>query len=153
MSELYDYTIKRENNLKAMDYSVVSIWECQFESKTGIQINNVIKSNNRYKMISNRKFIFKDILVYLSQGTSLDEFLKSFDTEKTKAFFPHKVTQNISKYLKENNTLVQHKGNAIELLRNSKIPHKDWFANDMTNQKIELTEYLKIQNNYHNQSV
>ena len=45
--------------------------------------------------------IFKDILAYLSQGTSLDEFLKSFDTEKTKALFPHKVTQNISKYLKE----------------------------------------------------
>jgi hypothetical protein len=85
---------------------------------------------------------------YLPQGTSLKEFLKSFDTEKTKAFFPHKVTQNISKYLKENNALVQrHKGNVIELLRNSKIPHKDWFSNDMTNQKIEITDYLKIKNN------
>ena len=83
MRELYDYTIKRENDLKCMGYSVVSIWECQFECKAGIQINNVIKSNNRYKMISNGKFIFKDILAYLSQGTSLDEFLKSFDTEKT----------------------------------------------------------------------
>jgi G:T-mismatch repair DNA endonuclease (very short patch repair protein) len=149
MSDLYDYTIKRKN-LKVMGYSVISIWECQFESKTGIQINNIIKSNNRYKMISNGKFIFKDILAYLSQGTSLDEFLKSFDTEKTKAFFPHKVTQNMFKYFKENPSLMQHKGNAIEILRNSKIPHKDWFANDMTNQKIEITDYLKIQDNYRN---
>ena len=115
-----------------------------------IQINNLIKSNNRYKMISNGKFIFKDILAYLSQGTSLDEFLKSFDTEKTKALFPHKVTQNISKYLKENHTLTQHKGNVIELLQNSNIPHKDWFSNDMTNENIEITDYLKIQNNYQN---
>ena len=78
MRELYDYAIKRENDLKCMGYSVVSIWEGQFECKAGIQINNVIKCNNRYKMIS--KFIFKDILAYLSQGTSVDEFLKSFDT-------------------------------------------------------------------------
>ena len=133
-----------------MGYSVVYIWECQFECKAGIQINNVIKSNNRYKMISNGKFILKDILAYLSQGTSLDEFLKSFDTQKTKALIPHKVTQNISKYLKENPTLAQHKGNVIELLRNSKIPHKDWVSNDMTNQKIEISNYLKIQNNYQN---
>ena len=111
-------------------------------------INNIIKSNNRYKMISNGKFIFIDILAYLSQGTSLDEFLKSFDIEKTKAFFPHKVTQNMLKYLNENPNLTQHKGNITEILRNSKIPHNDWFSNDMTNQKIEITDYLKIQNNY-----
>ncbi len=67
MHELYNYTIKRENDLKCRGYSVVSIWECQFECKAGIQINNIIKSNNRYKMISNGKFIFKDILAYLSQ--------------------------------------------------------------------------------------
>ncbi len=60
------------------------------------------------------------------------------------------MTQNISKYLKENPTLAQHKGNVIELLRKSKIPHKDWFSNDMTNQKIQMTDYLKIQNNYQN---
>ena len=56
----------------------------------------------------------------------------------------------MTKYLKENPALTQHKGNVIELLRYSKIPHKDWFSNDMTNQKIEITEYLKIQNNYQN---
>ena len=60
------------------------------------------------------------------------------------------MTQNISKYLKENPTLTQHKGNNTELLQNSKIPLKDWFSNDMTNQKIEITDYLKIQNNYQN---
>ena len=49
MRELFDYTIKRENDLKCMGYSVISIWEC-------IQINNEIKSNNRYKIISNGNF-------------------------------------------------------------------------------------------------
>ena len=38
MSDLHDYTIKRETNLKAMGYSVVSIWESQFAPKTGIQL-------------------------------------------------------------------------------------------------------------------
>ena len=66
-------------------------------------------------MISNGKFIFKDILAYLSQGTTLDDFLKSFDTEKREAFFPHKMTQNMLKYLKENPTLMQHKGNTMEI--------------------------------------
>ncbi len=51
-------------------------------------------------------------------------FLKSFDTEKTKAFFPHKVTQNMLKYYRENPSLIQHKGDVIEILRNSKIQHK-----------------------------
>jgi G:T-mismatch repair DNA endonuclease (very short patch repair protein) len=28
MSQLYDYTIRRENDLKSIGYPVVSIWEC-----------------------------------------------------------------------------------------------------------------------------
>jgi hypothetical protein len=67
--------------------------------------------------------LFEDISAYLSQ---LDEFLKSFDAEETKAFFPHK---EILPYL----------------TRNSKIPHKDWFSNDMSNQNMEFTDYLKMQ--------
>ncbi len=51
------------------------------------------------------------------------------------------------KYLKENPSLTQHKGDIIEILSSSKIPHKDWFSNDMTNHMIEIT---KIQNNYQN---
>jgi hypothetical protein len=74
MRELYEYNISRENVLKSMGHSVVFILDCQFDSKEVVHVNNIIKCNNRYKMISNGKFVFKDILGYLAQGTSLKSF-------------------------------------------------------------------------------
>jgi hypothetical protein len=54
------------------------------------------------------------------------------------------------KYLKETPSRMQHKGNYIEIFRNSKIPHKVWFAIDLTNQNMEITNYLKIHDNSRN---
>jgi hypothetical protein len=53
-------------------------------------------------MISNGKFIFKDIIAF---GTSLEKYLRAFDTECPKGVFPHRVTQNLDQYLKEHTHL------------------------------------------------
>ena len=47
-------------------------------------------------MISNGKFIFKDIIAYLSPGTSLEKYLRAFDTECPKGV----SNQNLDEYLK-----------------------------------------------------
>jgi hypothetical protein len=57
--------------LKELGYNVVSVSEYEFNPSEEIEINNIFKCNNKYKMISNGKFIFKDIIAYLSPGTSL----------------------------------------------------------------------------------
>jgi hypothetical protein len=82
-------------------------------------------------MISNGSFVFKDIQSYLSPFTSLDQFLKAFDTEVTKAVFPHKITQDINKYVKDYPNLSIYTDNVIELLKHSSIPSKDWFQNEL----------------------
>jgi G:T-mismatch repair DNA endonuclease (very short patch repair protein) len=71
MGELYKNTIKKEERLKRLGYNVISKWGCQFKAND-IEVSDIIKVNNRYRMISNGKFIFKDILSFLSPNTSLE---------------------------------------------------------------------------------
>jgi hypothetical protein len=80
MIVLYKKTMREEANLKQIRYNVKAIWGCQF----AIPANNeddIIKCNNKYRMISNGSFAFKDIL---APNTSLDKFLKAFDTGSRK---------------------------------------------------------------------
>ena len=63
----------KEKRLKEMGYKLISVSECEFQPSEEIEINNIIKCNNKYKMISNSKFIFKDIIAYLSPGTTLEK--------------------------------------------------------------------------------
>jgi G:T-mismatch repair DNA endonuclease (very short patch repair protein) len=63
----------KEERLKELGYNVISVSECEFNPPDEIEINNIIKCNNKYKMISNGKFIFKVIIAYLSSGTSLEK--------------------------------------------------------------------------------
>jgi hypothetical protein len=53
------------------------------------------------------------------------------DTECPKEIFPHRVTQNLDQYLKEQTDLKFDKDNIIELLKKSSIPEKKWFYNDL----------------------
>ncbi|KAK5669307.1 hypothetical protein QVD99_003707 [Batrachochytrium dendrobatidis] len=66
-------------------------------------------------MISNGSFTFKDILAYLAPNTSLEKFLKAFDTEVHKGIFPLKVTQNLTKYADEHPELKKYSGNMLNL--------------------------------------
>ena len=150
MNVLYEKTIKKESNLKQMGYKVKSIWNCEFQAPKDIELNDIIKCNNKYRMISNGSFSFKDIQAYLAPGTSLDKFLKAFDTELTKAVFPHKITQNIKKYVKQYPNLSPYTDNVIELLKNSSIPTKKWFNNDLKSESISQELYHQICANFTN---
>ncbi|CAF3781358.1 unnamed protein product [Rotaria socialis] len=101
MKHHYQKTTMKEEKLKVLGYNVISVSECEFNPPDEIEIDNIIKCNNKYKMISNGKFIFKDIIAYLSPGTSLEKYLRAFDTECPKGVFPHRVTQNLDLYFKE----------------------------------------------------
>ena len=59
--------------------------------------NFIIKKNNSYICISNGTFKFLDITQYLSPGTSYANFLRSFDVEERKGFFPYEYVTCKSK--------------------------------------------------------
>jgi hypothetical protein len=148
MKHHYQKTIMKEERLKELGYNVINVFECEFQPSEEIEINNIIKCNNKYKMISNGKFIFKDIIAYLSPGTSLEKYLRAFDTECPKGVFPHRVTQNVEQYLKEHPDLKFDKNNIIKLLKKSSIPEKKWFYNDLNKTKVSDCDYFKIKSNY-----
>jgi hypothetical protein len=95
MKELLAKTKQKEDILIQLGYRVVSKWECQFKQPPSNEITGIIKQNNSYKMISNGKFSFKDIMAFLGPGTSYDSFLKAFDTTIPKGAFCHQLTQNL----------------------------------------------------------
>ena len=103
-------------------------------------------------MISNGSFAFKDILAYLAPNTSLDKFLKSFDTQVQKGLFPHKVTQNMAKYLEDHPDLKQYSDNVIQVLKHAPIPSKTkkWFYNDLKEESISAKDYNEITSKYMN---
>ena len=101
-------------------------------------------------MISNGMFAFKDIMAYLSPNTSLDTFLKAFDTESQKGIFPHKVTQHLIKYLNKHPHLEQYSDNVIQVLRISPIPSKEWFYDELKRQSVSDKVYNDIQSRYIN---
>ncbi len=150
MEVLYEKTLRKESNLKQMGYKVKSIWSCEFQTPKDIELNDIIKCNNKYRMISNGSFSFKDIQSYLAPGTSLDKFLKAFDTELTKAVFPHKITQNINEYVKQYPNISSYANNVIELLKHSNIPTKKWFDNDLKGKVISNDVYNEIRTNFNN---
>ena len=48
-----------------------------------------IKKNNAYFCVANNDFVFLDITNFLSPGTSYSSFLKAFEIEEQKGFFPY----------------------------------------------------------------
>jgi G:T-mismatch repair DNA endonuclease (very short patch repair protein) len=150
MEHHYFKTLRKEERLKELGYNVVSKWECDFRPNEDIEINNIIKCNNKYRMISNGKFAFKDVMAYLAPGTSLTQFLKAFDTELVKGYFPHKITQNLDAYIRAYPELVQYQSNIIQLLKNSKIPTINWFYDEFSKKNILKSEYNLIKSRYSN---
>jgi hypothetical protein len=80
MRVLLNKTIKKESRLKELGFDVVSKWDCSFQPPKGMELKGIIKQNNCYRMISNGKFSFKDIIAFVSPNTSLEQFLKAFNT-------------------------------------------------------------------------
>ena len=57
----------------------------------------VVKKNNKYLCISNRRLKFLDLTQYLAPGTSYENFLKSYEIAEKKAFFPYDYFTDIGK--------------------------------------------------------
>lgn len=76
-SARYDLNLIKSKILKCLRMN-----ECK---KTGF----VVKKTNSYACISNGLFKFLDISQYLSPGSSYVQFLKAFDVEEKKGFFPY----------------------------------------------------------------
>lgn len=150
MSELLEKTNKKTENLIKMGYTVVSKWDCQFNAPPSMELTGIVKQNNAYKMISNGRFSFRDLMAYLAPATSFDSFLKAFDTAVPKGRFCHYLTSNVSQYIKENPHLKHLQHNVIHLLKESPIPERRWFFNDLTNTSLEIERYNEIKSKYNN---
>jgi hypothetical protein len=48
----------------------------------------IIKSGTRYKVIKMKQFTFLDQMSYCAAGTNLDKFIKAYDIDANKGFFP-----------------------------------------------------------------
>jgi hypothetical protein len=110
----------------------------------------VIKYNSKYRMISNGSFASKDILAYLAPNKTLDKFFKAFDTKAQKGIFPHKITQNLARYLDEHPNLKQYADNVIQVLQHSTVPSKKLFYNDLKGEAISSNDYNLIAAKYSN---
>ena len=148
MSDLNKKTLEKRSKLKSLGYRVKSQRECEFKCTNGIEVKGIIKQNNRYRMIANGKFIFKDVMNYLAPGYSLDKFLKAFDTSIPKGIFCHKVTQNLDLFIKHNPGLQGL--SVIDVLKKSPIPAKNWFYNVLKAKPICNTDYEDIKLKYSN---
>ncbi|OAJ44810.1 hypothetical protein BDEG_28002 [Batrachochytrium dendrobatidis JEL423] len=104
----------------------------EFQEPKNVQVNDIIKCN-KYRMISNGSFAFKDILAFQPPNTS-------FDTTSQKGVFPHKVSQNLTTYLGEHPELKPYSDNVIQVLKHSPIPSKKWFYNDLKSEAISPKE-------------
>jgi hypothetical protein len=49
----------------------------------------IIKSGTRYKVIKMKQFTFLDQMNYCAAGTNLDKFIKAYDIQENKGFFPY----------------------------------------------------------------
>ena len=49
----------------------------------------IIKSSTRYKVIKTQQFTFLDQMSYCAPGTNLDKFIKAYDINENKGFFPY----------------------------------------------------------------
>lgn len=57
----------------------------------------VAKRNNVYSCISTNTFKFLDISLYLSPGINYSGFLRAFDVQESKGFFPYEFFDDIDK--------------------------------------------------------
>ena len=62
--------------------------------------------------------------------------------------FPHRVTQNISEYVKQYPHLRAHSSDIVELLKHSSIPSKEWFYNDLKGEDVSQELYEDIRSKF-----
>ena len=82
----------------------------------------IIKKNNTYQVISNGVVRIVDVSRWLAQGTSLDQFLRSYEAPANKAFFCYEFMDSLDKLKFQGLPAVEH---WYSTLKNRNILGKD----------------------------
>ena len=89
----------------------------------GKGINSLIKKNNNFMNINTRKFRFLDVINYIAPGFSYSKYLKAYDVEEAKGFFPYEYVKHLDQ-LKE--TCLPPKEAFYSSLRDTHISDDDY---------------------------
>ena len=100
----------------------------------------VIKKGETYPSISNDKYVFLDILNYLSPGYSYAHFLKAYNVESSKLFFPYEYITSAEKL---NETKIPPSGEAWYSSLKQKSVLDDGFNSINVNYAFVLSEWEK----------
>ena len=65
--------------------------------KLATECEYVVKKTNQYTTIATNKFKFLDITNYLAGGCSYSKFLKAYNVEESKSYFPYEWFDDVSK--------------------------------------------------------
>ena len=87
----------------------------------------VIKNRNEYKCVATEQLRFLDILQYLAPGYSYATYLKAYDIQETKGFFPYEFVTDLSK------------------LEYERLPPQEAFYSSLKKQGISDTDYAYCQ--------
>ena len=108
-------------------------------------ILHVIKKNEAYMQISYNKLIFLDIMSYISPGFSYEKYLKAYNVDASKGYFPYEFMDSLSKLdttelpsIKEFYSSI--KGTTITP-EQYKLCQKLWHDKDMNSMRDFLIEY------------
>ena len=116
-------------NSARYDLNVIRPYICRHLEMDQAERAFTIKKNNAYSCISTHQFKFLDIINYLAVGTSYASFLKAFDIEEAKGFFPYSYLDDPSR------------------LDETSLPPFDAFYSDLKGENVLGSEqnYIAIQ--------
>ena len=111
-SSRYDINLVRERLLLHLKLHQVEP-ECEF----------IVKKCNSYVCISNEKFKFLDMAQFLAPNSSYSSFLKAFNVQEDKGFFPYEWFDDYSK------------------LDYTSLPDRESFFNSFKNEELSGSDY------------
>ena len=114
-------------NSASYDINLIKSKLFSFMNFANDEVGYVIKRNNSYISISNEKYKFLDILQFLAPGSSYSKFLKAFEANESKGFFPYEYFD------------------CIERLNETALPPHECFHSNLKNTNISLEEYEYLQ--------
>ena len=95
----------------------------------------VIKTNNVFKLVQTHNLRFLDVKAYLAPGYSYASYLKAFDVEEQKGFFPYEYLTSVTK------------------LAETELPPKEAFHSSLRNTDISDQDYALCQRMWQEQGM
>ena len=76
-------------NSGKFDFNIMKSILIPYFLKNDIEITNCIKKDSGYMQVATQQLVFLDVSNYLSAGTSYSKWLKSWEVEENKGFWPY----------------------------------------------------------------